>query len=323
MTILRPLGSGKIMVSPLGLGCWQFSQGQGLIGSYWANVDQGKANAIVEAAREGGVNWFDTAELYGKGRSEQVLAAALSASGARDGDVVVATKWNPLFRTARSIGTTIGTRQANLAPFSIDLHQVHQPLSFSSVESQMNAMADLVDAGAIRAVGVSNFSAAGMRRAHAALVKRGLTLGSNQMHYSLLHRNIERNGVMQAAKELGVTIIAYSPLAQGLLSGRFHEDPRQMKGLGMRRLAPGFRARNIERTRPLITALQEIGRGHGVSAAQIALAWLITFHGDTVTAIPGATSVAQARSNAAAMRVALSAAELSRLDVLSRDPRPR
>jgi aryl-alcohol dehydrogenase-like predicted oxidoreductase len=139
------------------------------------------------------------------------------------------------------------------------------------------------------------------------------------MHYSLLARGIERDGVLQAAKELGVTIIAYSPLAQGVLSGRFHDDPSLVKGIGLRRLRPSFSPRGLERSRPLVTALKEIATAHGATAAQAALAWLITFHGDTVTAIPGATSVAQAQSNTAAMQLRLTGAELARLDELSRD----
>jgi aryl-alcohol dehydrogenase-like predicted oxidoreductase len=318
MTIDRMLGRTEIAISSIGLGCMQFSQGQGFVGKAMRNLDQATANAIVAASLDAGVNWFDTAELYGGGRSEQVLAAALVANGKRDGDVVVATKWWPVLRTAASIRSTIEARKASLSPFHIDLHQVHQPFSLASVESQMDAMADLVEAADIRAVGVSNFSASRMRAAHAALAKRGIVLASNQMPYSLLARGIERNGVMQAAKALGVTVIAYSPLAQGLLTGKYHDDPSLMKSIGFRRFFPGFSKRNMERSQPLIVALKEIAEAHGAAPQQVALAWLIAFQGDTVTAIPGATSVAQARSNAGAMRLNLSDGELARLDGLSR-----
>ena len=137
------------------------------------------------------------------------------------------------------------------------------------------------------------------------------------MHYSLLARGIERDGVMQAAKELGITIIAYSPLAQGVLSGRFHDDPSLVKGIGVRRFRPSFSQKNLERSRPLVMELKVIAAAHGATPAQVSLAWLTTFHGDTVTAIPGATSVAQAQSNAASMPLRLTSAELSRLDELS------
>ncbi|MDB5421434.1 MAG: oxidoreductase aldo reductase [Brevundimonas sp.] len=319
MAIDRMLGRSGIAISPIGLGCMQFSQGQGLIGRMMRNLDQTTVNAIVGTSLDGGVNWFDTAELYGGGSSERALAAALLANQKHDGDVVVATKWSPLFRTASSIKATIGARKQPLSPFHIDLHQVHQPLSFSSVESQMDAMADLAAAGDIRAVGVSNFSEKPMRAAHAALAKRGLMLASNQMQYSLLARGIERNGVLAAAKELGITVIAYSPLAQGLLSGKFHDDPGLLKGLGVRGLLPWFSRKNMERSRPLVMALKEIAGALGAAPASVALAWLTNFHGDTVTAIPGATSVAQAASNAAAMQVRLTSDQLQRLDTLSRD----
>ena len=319
MTNDRRLGRSGITISPIGLGCWQFSQRQGLVGKAWRHVDQHTANAIVRASLDGGINWFDTAEIYGNGRSEQVLAAALVANGQHDGEPVIATKWSPLMRTARSIKSTIAVRNRMLAPFHIDLHQIHSPRAFSSVESMMEAMADLVAAGSIRAVGVSNFSAQQMRAAHAALAKRGLPLASNQMQYNLLSRDIERNGVMQAAKELGITIIAYSPLAQGVLSGRYHDDPKLVKATGFRRFVPWFRQRNLARSRPLITALREIAGVHAATPSQIALSWLITFHGDTVTVIPGATNVQQAQSNAAALQLRLSSAELARLDELSRD----
>jgi aryl-alcohol dehydrogenase-like predicted oxidoreductase len=233
--------------------------------------------------------------------------------------VVVATKWLPLLRTARSIGRTIGERRSRLAPFGIDLHQVHQPIAFSTTARQMERMADLVAAGEIRAVGVSNFSAQRMRLAHRALAARGLPLASNQVRYSLLDRRIERNGVLEAARELGVTIIAYSPLAQGILTGKFHRDPDLIRRRsGPRKLMPAFRRRGLERSRPVVAALETIAAAHGATPGQVALAWLLAQRGESVVAIPGATSVAQAQENARAASLDLGDAEVMRLDVLSR-----
>ena len=223
----RRLGRGPLEVSPIGLGCWQFSGGRSFAGAFWGALAPDTMDAIVRAALDGGVDWFDTAEIYGNGRSERALAHALAAAGRRDGDVTVATKWWPVLRTARSIGATFAQRERALDGFTVGLHQVHQPFSFSSVEAQMDAMAALVAAGRVRAVGVSNFSAAWMRRAHARLARHGIALATNQVRYSLARRTIERDGTLAAARELGVSIIAYSPLAQGLLSGRFHADPRR------------------------------------------------------------------------------------------------
>lgn len=177
-------------------------------------------------------------------------------------------------------------------------------------------MADLVRQGAIRSVGVSNFSAERMRRAHRALEKRGLPLAVNQVQYSLLQREIELNGVLQTAKELGVTIVAWSPLAQGILSGKFHWDPARIRQAPLgRQLMLG---RRIEQTRPLIEELETIAAAHGATVAQVALNWLIHYAGDTVVAIPGASRARQAADSAGAMQFRLSEADLARLDELTR-----
>jgi aryl-alcohol dehydrogenase-like predicted oxidoreductase len=313
---MRRLGQTDIEITPIGLGAWQFSEGQGIHRFVWSKIEPQDANEIVKAALDGGVNWFDTAEAYGNGRSERGLARALSAAGKANGDVVVATKWRPMMRTAGSIRATIEQRLGNLSPFSVDLHQIHNPASFSSVDSEMNAMADLVEAGKIRAVGVSNFSAARMRRAHTALARRGLPLASNQVKYSLLDRSIERNGVLDAARELGTTIIAYSPLEMGLLTGKFHRDPDLLRRRPMgRRFSL---RRKIERSRPLVTALEEIAAAHGVGASQVALNWLVNFQGDAVVAIPGASKPAQARESAGALTFTLTVEETDRIDEVTR-----
>jgi aryl-alcohol dehydrogenase-like predicted oxidoreductase len=229
----RKLGRTEIEITPIGLGVMQFAGGKGVFRAMFPEITQPSMNEIVKQALDGGINWFDTAELYGSGRSEQGLANALKAAGKTDEDTVIATKWSPFLRTARNIPRTIAKRQQFLEPYNIDLYQVHQPYSFSSPqpysfsspEAEMNAMADLVEAGEIRSVGVSNFNSEQMRRAHTALEKRGLPLASNQVQYSLLERSIETNSILDTAKELGITIIAWSPLASGLLTGKFHKDP--------------------------------------------------------------------------------------------------
>ena len=319
MTERRRLGRTPIEITPIGLGCWQFSSGFGLVGGFWEALAQETVNEIVGAGLAGGISWFDTAEAYGKGRSERALAQALAAAGRADGDVVVATKWWPVFRTARSIGATIDDRLRCLGGFAIDLHQVHQPFSFSSVEAEMEAMAALVAAEKVRAVGVSNFSAARMRRSHAALARHGIPLASNQVRYSLVDRGIESNGVLATAQELGVTIIAYSPLGQGILSGRFHDDPALIRSRpGPRRYMSPFRASGLARTRPLVDGLRAIAAAREVTPSQVALSWLLHFHGETVVAIPGASRPRHATEAAGAMGFRLSAEEMSRLDELSR-----
>jgi aryl-alcohol dehydrogenase-like predicted oxidoreductase len=312
---LRKLGPAGPLVSAIGLGCWQFSQGRGFFGNVWKNLSDDEVTAIVDVSLKGGVTWFDTAESYGSGRSEQALAAALKKLGKSPGDVVIATKWMPFFRTAPSILKTIDTRLTNLGGYGIDLHQIHHPVSFSSTASQMRAMARLAEKGLIRHIGVSNFSARNMLAAKRALIDRNLALASNQVHYSLLNRKIEANGVLAAARDNGITIIAYSPLEQGLLTGKFHDDPDLIRRSGgLRRHRSGFKPKGLARNRPVVDAVRSIAARRGATPAQVALAWLLQFHGDTVVAIPGATSVEQARDNAGAMSLTLTADELDRLD---------
>ena len=315
----RRLGISDLHLSPVGLGCWQFSSGRGLIGGFWEALPQGRVEEIVRVSLEGGVSWFDTAEAYGGGASEQALSGALRALGRAPGEVVIATKWQPFFRRAGSISRTVGERLRCLGGYPIDLHQIHHPLSLSTVAGEMAAMAELVKSGKIRGVGVSNYPAGMMRRAHRALARHGLPLLSNQVHYSLAHRAPEKNGVLAAAKELGITVIAYSPLAQGILTGRHHEDPELIQRRpGPRKRMVAFQRKGLERSRPLVQALGKIGRAHGATPAQVALRWLLDFHGDSVVVIPGASRPEQAVENLGALSLELSEQEIARLDEVSR-----
>jgi aryl-alcohol dehydrogenase-like predicted oxidoreductase len=312
---LRRLGKTDIKITPIGLGMMEFSRGGGYFGFAFPNITREEKNATVRAALEGGINWFDTAELYGNGVSEASLAAALKAAGKSDQEVVIATKWWPLFRTARNIPHTIQNRLRFLDAYSISLYMVHQPYSFSTPEAEMNAMADLVEAGKIRSVGVSNFSAARMRRAHQQLKKRGLPLVANQVLFSLLDRSIETNGILDTANELGVTIIAYTPLASGLLTGKYHKNPEllQKKNFYWR----GMLRRGLEKSRTLVQAMEEIGAKYNATPAQVALNWVIHFHGESIVTIPGVTNVRQAEESAAAQNFKLAEDELARLGELS------
>jgi aryl-alcohol dehydrogenase-like predicted oxidoreductase len=295
----------------------QFSGTAGFFRFIFNDMQQPQMDEIVQAALEGGINWFDTAEIYGRGRSERGLATALKHAGKADAEVRVATKWSPMMRTARNIPRTIGTRMANLDPYTIDLYYIHQPWGFSSPEDEMNAMADLVEAGKIRTIGVSNFNAGRMRRAAAALEKRGLKLAANQVQYSLVHREIESNGVLEAARELGVTIVAWGPLASGLLTGKFHRDPDALAR------TPFARRRRmqaqLQATEPLIQALERIGSRYEATPSQVALNWVIHNQGESVVAIPGASNVQHAREAARVMDFKLSPEELDELGQISRE----
>jgi len=311
---LRKLGKSDLMVTPVGLGCWQFSKQQNMAGKFWPDMEDDLIKQMVKISLEGGINWFDTAEVYGNGASERALAGALSSLGKKPGEIIIATKWWPMFRTASNILKTIDQRTAALAPYPIDLYQVHQPWGFSNEKAEMEAMAKLVKEHKIRYVGVSNFSAARMRSAWEALQKHGIHLVSNQVRYNLLDRKIESNGILQTAKELGITIIAYSPLAQGLVTGKFHDNPQLLKNIGMRKYFSKFKPSGIEKSRPVIQCLQELAIKYDVTPSQIALNWLVNFHGETVVAIPGATKDSHARENAGTLTFSLEAEDLSLLD---------
>jgi aryl-alcohol dehydrogenase-like predicted oxidoreductase len=307
------------MVSPIGLGCAQFSEGVGSTGRFWPAIPDGVTRAIVEAALEGGMNWFDTAESYGGGASESALARALDALGHSPAETIIATKWSPFLRTAASLRATIDERLSALTVSRIDLHQVHQPFHLSSTKAVMDAMADLIEGGKVRYAGVSNYSAKRMRRAQEAMVARGLPLVTNQVRFGLLDRGIERNGILQMAKELGITIMAYSPLAQGMLSGKYHDDPELINTKsGIFKRFSGYN-KNLKRSRPILAKLKQIAARHEATPAQVALSWTINFHGETVVAIVGASKQHQAEESAAAMKLALTPEEMSELDEVSRE----
>jgi aryl-alcohol dehydrogenase-like predicted oxidoreductase len=315
---LRRLGKSELVVSPIGLGCWQFSRGRGLGGHYWPTLGIEEITGIVEASLKGGVNWFDTAESYGGGESEKALALALKRLGKAPGDIIIATKWRPVLRTAKSIAKTIDQRLEILGNFPIDLYQIHNPLSFSSIEKQIKTMAGLVKEHKIRYVGVSNFSAKQMKISHALLQEEGLPLVSNQVWHNLLHRKIEQNGLLETAQELGISIIAYSPLAQGLLSGKFHDDPKLIQSrVGYRKYLAAFRPKGLDQSRPVIMALREVAQKHNATLSQVALSWVINARGEAVVAIPGATKISQAKENAESMKIELTRDELDYLDNVS------
>ena len=316
---LRNLGKSDLKITPIGLGCWQFSKRANMAGKFWPSLDDEVIKEIVRISLTGGINWFDTAEVYGNGASEKILAKSLITLGKKPGEVLIATKWWPMFRTASNITKTIDQRLACLNPFPIDLYQVHQPWGFSSEVKEMEAMAKLIRSKKIKYVGVSNFSAPKMRRAWETLQKEGINLVSNQVQYSLLNRKIETNGVLDTAKELGITIIAYSPLTQGLVTGKFHDNPELLKNIGFRQYSSMFKPKGLEKSRPVIELVKKLAIKYEKTPSQIALNWLIQFHGDTVVAIPGATKTKHAEENTGAMKFRLTQEDMNLLDEVSKN----
>ena len=315
--VKRQLGKTDIEITPIGLGAMEFAGGKGFFKFMLGPVEPDTQDEVVKVALDSGMNLIDTAEIYGFGYSERAVARGLKAAGKSPGDVVITTKWFPMFKRARSMRKSSEKSTQRLDPYPIDLYLVHMPLSTSSVKTQMNEMADLVESGKIRAVGVSNFSKDRMLKAHEALADRGIPLAANQVNFSLLKRGIEFNGTLETAKELGVTIMAYTPLGRGILTGKLHANPE------LRRVMPRMRSSRLrgglKKTTSLVDTLETIALEHEATVAQITLSWTTTFHGDTVVAIPGATKTYQAEQNAGAMRIKLSSEQMETISAQSLD----
>ena len=306
------LGRTGIRISPLGLGTWQW--GDKMMWNYGKTHTDTDIHEVFHVSLEAGINFFDTAEVYGKGRSERLLGAYLHETGGPPlvAPLVVATKFMPYpwKLRKRALRAALAASLERLGLERVDLYQIHWPFPPISIETWAGELADAVEAGLTRAVGVSNYSPAQMSRAHAVLSRRGIPLASNQVEYNLLNRRPERNGLAKLCQELGVALIAYSPLARGLLTGKYTvETP-----------PPGLRGRLTSRARlsamqPLVQLMREIGQAHGgKSAAQVALNWVMS---KGAVPIPGAKNVRQARENTAAMGWRLTGAEVAALDAES------
>lgn len=313
---MQPMTLGKDgpIVPPLGIGTWAW--GDKLFWSYGNDYGAEQVQAAFQAAVEAGITFFDTAEIYGLGESERLLAQCMKQT---DTPIQIATKYFPLpWRlTAKSVAEALTASLDRLQVPQVALYQVHAPFDwFVGQRSLMNALADEVERGRIATIGVSNYSAEQMRQAHKFLAARGIPLAVNQVRYSLLTRQIETNGILEAARELEITILAYSPLAQGLLTGKYTPD-REASLRGARRLDPRFSRSGLERIQPLVNALQKIGNAHQRTPAQVALNWLIAQGG--VIPIPGAKNAEQAKQNAGALGWSLSDDEVAYLEQLSRE----
>ena len=295
-----------LSVPPLGVGAWAW--GDRLYWRYGKGYGLDDVREAFEVSLEAGVTFFDTAEIYGFGASERILGDLVRSSGR---PLIIASKYAPFsWRiSARSVGRALDASLKRLGLDHIDLYQVHFPFSLVPFDALMGALADAVKAGKTLAVGVSNYSAEKMRRAHEALARRGVRLYSNQVSYSLLRRTPEVDGVLDACRELGVTLIAYGPLAQGILTGKF---PPGTTAPGVRRFRSDFRGRNLKAAEPVVSLLKEIGQAHGRTPGQVALSWLLRQEG--VVPIPGAKNRLQAAENAGALGWEMAAGEAEALD---------
>ena len=300
----RPLGRTGIHISPIGLGAWQW--GDRLFWSYGSTHQQNDVRQAFDVSLAAGVNWIDTAEVYANGTSERLLGTFLRESPRR---VIVATKFMPFPWRPRQKDLLRALRRSldRIGVASVDLYQIHQPLPPVAVRTWMDALAEAHALGLVRAIGVSNYSLDKMQEAAEALSRHGLPLASNQVRFSLLAREPETSGLLAACLQHGITLIAYSPLAQGWLTGKYdsRNRPAGVRRWMGRRLPP-------DRMERVIGLLREIGREQaGKMPAQVALNWVIA---KGAVAIPGAKNAAQATENAGTLGWQLSAQEVAALD---------
>ena len=310
---MRPsiqLGDSPLRVIRLGVGCWAWGDQR-----YWRyGGDHGPKDVVsaFKACLEAGLDLFDTAEAYGWGKGEQLLGA-LARRGGRS--LTIATKYAPLAGRGgpAAIRKALAGSLKRLGLPAADLYQLHwADRDEAPIGPVMDVLAEAVHSGRIRAVGVSNFRAGEMREARAALARHGVPLATNQVRYSLLHRAPEVDGVLDACRELNVTLLAYSPLEQGLLTGKYSPEtlPR-----GPRAEADWFSPANVAAAQPLIASLRTIAEAHAVDAAAVALAWLLAQ--PDVVPLAGVKTGPQVARNAKALGVTLSESEIAALDRLS------
>jgi aryl-alcohol dehydrogenase-like predicted oxidoreductase len=290
-------------ISKIGLGTWQFGSREWGYGEPYADRE---AYAIVRRALELGVTLFDTAEIYGSGRSERILGRAL---GEDRESVFLATKLVPVVPSALAVKQRATASAKRLGVSRLDLYQVHWPDPLVPDRTIMRGMRSLQRSGLVDEVGVSNYSLERWRAAEEKLRSRVLC---NQIRYSLVDRWPERD-LLPFAEAHGHVIIAFSPLAQGMLSGKYHGA--DLPANSIRTTSPLFRPENLERTKDLIMTLRDIADAHAATSAQIALAWAI--HHPAVVAIPGASSVQQLENNVAAAEIKLANDEYQALDKVS------
>jgi len=290
----------------MGLGAWQW--GDRIVWQYGHGYSVEEVRQAFQTSIHEGIYFIDTAELYGSGLSERLLGRFLKET---EQPVLIATKFFPLpwrFRKA-ALPRALKGSLARMGVENVDLYQIHWPSPLMSTESTMEGLAECVKSGLARTAGISNFGQSRMLAAYSALARHKVPLASNQLHYSLLNRAVEKNGTLARCKELGIRLIAYSPLEKGLLTGKYSVD----------RPPPGSRARSytnlLGKIQPVLKLMTEIGQDHGgKSNPQVALNWLIC---KGALPIPGAKNAEQAQENAGALGWRLTDEEVAKLDETS------
>lgn len=304
---MKYVEAGGARLSAVGLGTWQFGSGEWGYGKQYATS---VAPEIVARSLDLGVNLIDTAEIYGFGRSEEIVGRSI---GERREEVFLATKLFPLLPVDPVVASRARASMRRLAVDNLDLYQVHWHNPAVPMSMTFKALSRLRNKGFVENIGVSNFSRSSWEEAER--VSGGPVL-SNQVRYSLVDRSVESE-IVPWAQDNDRIVIAYSPLGQGLLSGRYDVDNIPT---GMRASTRAFLPENLEKAAPLIETLREVATAHDATCSQVALAWVI--HHPNVVVIPGASSVAQAEENAAAADLELTDAEFDELGAASQSYNP-
>ncbi len=291
----------------LGLGAWAW--GDRIMWNYGKGYGDEDIEHGFSVSLEAGVNFIDTAEVYGQGRSEQILGALIKKT---DKPVRVATKFFPLpWRwTKSSVVSALRNSLERLGLDRVDLYQVHWPSPIVPIETYAQGLAMAHRLGLTRAVGVSNYDKNQMQRAYTTLARFDIPLASNQVEYHLLDRRIEKSGLLARCQELGVRVIAYSPLAKGILTGKYtpQNPPPGLRGASYN---PSY----LQQVQPLLRLMTEIGQDQGSKTpAQVALNWCIC---KGTLPIPGAKNVRQAEMNAGAIGWRLTPEQVAALDAAS------
>lgn len=298
------LGKTGVSVSVIALGAWQFGAREWGYGASYSMADCVEA---VKASVEAGVNLIDTAEIYGGGLSEKIVGEAVRQTGR---EVFVASKVFPNHFTYNGVLKACKRSLERLGLKTIDLYQLHFPNPVIPLKWTMRAMEDLVKEGKIRYIGVSNFSAKKLREAQEALKRE--EIASNQIRYNLLYRKVEKELIPYCRKER-ITVLAYSPLAQGVLTGKYRHTntPKNL----VRVFGGAFSSSFLRKVEPLLNELEKIAANHRALTAQAALAWITSREG--LVAIAGAKNRVQALENAKAGDVVLTTDEIKRLSELA------
>ena len=304
------LGRSQLQVPRMGVGAMTWGDAKGLARLHPAKIAYGGAHGFeeekraLESSMAAGVDLFDTAAMYSGGAAERRLGELT-----RGKEVLIASKFPGGFSfKVEGFPKELDASLARLGRSSIDLYQHHFPNNKISIPKLMDQLADAVEAGKVKAVGVSNYSADQMREAHGELAKRGIPLASNQVQYSLVHRQPETDGVLDACRELGITLIAYSPLGMGALTGKYSTTK---KASGLRRILPNFNRKAMDAVQPVLELLRQIGERYSKTPSQVALRWLI--ENPIVLPIPGAKNGKQAMDNVGALTFSLTPEEVESL----------